>query len=373
MRLPLIVLAAGLAGSSLAVSDARACAIAVPADSFVHLTGEETLIVWDAAKGIEHFVRTPTFEGDPATFGFFVPTPETPKIEKSDPTILTRMAALAQPRMPRAVRGVEEALAAAPAAAAPVEVKQRVNIDDFEIVSLAANDADAMGAWLKKNGFVDKPALRAWAQPYVARGYIMNAMRYAGVKDRAAKKAETLRAPTLRLSFAAKEPFYPYVEPTYDHADVRAFAQRTGASARSRKMDLYFVATQPFRATIEGTPGGPQVTQVRDVETADLSAALSDTSGWGFDPNSRARWTITHFTDTAEVRTAKSDVVFVPIGPDTPDQGQLPAAKPRREKSPGASVEAPNKRKKSKQVLFGAVALLAIGAALLALRDSTQK
>lgn len=335
------------------------------------MTGEETVLVWDAAHRTEHFVRTPTFEGDPASFGFFMPSPTTPVIDKADPAIAQRLAALLAPPGLGGIETRGGGAGAAPAAAAPVEVTQRVKIDDFEIASLKATDADALGMWLGKNGFLDKPSLREWAKHYVERGWIISAMRYAGAKD---KKPEKMAAPTLRFTFPTDHPFYPYLEPAEDPADALAFAKRSGACAegadcvvsRARQLDLYFVSHGPARATIDDAPGGPFVTQVVELGSASIAGALGDTSRWSFSPNDHEKWTVTHFVDNAEVRMATNDVVFAAIG------SELPVAPKRRALAEAAPLPK-SQRPKTKRILFGAVGLVAFLAALLALRDDKRR
>jgi hypothetical protein len=362
-------------------SPADACALAYPADSFVRLSGEETLIVWDAAHKTEHFVRTPIFEGDPKSFGFFVPTPVTPVVEKVDAEIFHRVAELVVPPQPKAaLAGGAPGAVAAAAAPPPVEVTQRVKIDEFELVSLKASDASSLGQWLAKNGFVDKPALEAWWQPYVAQGFIVNAMRYAGPKD---KEHRPLAAPTLRFSFSIEKPFYPYTEPETDAADERAHAERTGRCKkgaadcvpdRDRKLDLYVVSHGPMRATIDDAPaaenGGPIIGRVGQTESRFLANALGDTKKWGFDPLAQTRWTITHFVDTAGTRRAQADVVFVPIGTEIPFPAAASTPKPAPQRELGSP---PKKNARAKGALFAGVALLlaiAVGFALRAANES---
>lgn len=368
---PTLMLAGALGASLAATSDANACAVAYPPREYVALSDETTLIVWDAEKKTEHFVRTPTFEGDPASFGFFVPTPVTPAVEKVSSAIIERIAALAEPPMPRVAAAGADDRPTAAVAAPPVVVTQRVTIDDFELVSLSARDAAALGDWLAKNGFGDKPALRTWWKPYVERGWIVNAMRYTGAKK--AGKNEKIATPTLRLSFPIDAPFYPYTEPPPDADDERAFALRSGRCEAGkpcdvtprRKLDLYFVSNALARGTIAGQVGGPNLRQVREVPSADIRAALGDTTTWKFDPNTRERWTLMHFVDTNGARAVADDIVFAAFDAQPTETAD---AKPARTPRATAAI-APHKSNKAKRVLFGFVALLALFGVGLALRE----
>lgn len=286
----------------------RACGAAYPPGAFARLASERTVLVWDAETKTEHFIRKPVFEGDPTSFGFFVPTPTLPVVEKAEEATFDRVAALVPP--PALARGKGEG--AAPGAAGGgghVEVLQRVTIDAFELVSLKASSSDELGGWLGANGFTDRPELRRWTQRYLSKGWIVNAMKYAG-----SKTPRAIETPTLRLSFAAERPFYPYTEPEPSMADERAYAVRAPRNAkRERALDLWVVAREPVNAYQGADTRGPRRIGSASVPQAALSAALGDTKAWRFEP--RGTWAVTHFQDDSPVRTAFDDLTFSAAAP----------------------------------------------------------
>src|SRR4051794_9528440 len=96
----LTLAAAAAFGCILQASDAGACGVAYPAGSFAKFAEERSLIVWDASKKTEHFIRALSLKGDPETFGVFVPTPTVPTIAKENDAIIERVAQLFTPPMP---------------------------------------------------------------------------------------------------------------------------------------------------------------------------------------------------------------------------------------------------------------------------------
>src|SRR5258708_18464919 len=170
---------AGLAAVTcmLHASDARPCGVAYPTGSFARFSQERTLIVWDDAKKTEHFVRALTLKGDPTEFGVFVPTPTLPVIAKESDELIERVAKLFEP--PPNLTGSGGGRGAVPtgAAVSQVQVLQRAQIGDFEAVTLRATDEKALGDWLAKNKFVDKPALRTWEKTYLDKKWLITAVR----------------------------------------------------------------------------------------------------------------------------------------------------------------------------------------------------
>jgi hypothetical protein len=300
----------------LQANDAPACVAVAAPGSYVRLGAEKTLIVWDAKAKIEHFVRRPVFEGDPKSFGFIVPTPVKPDVAKESDDVFERLEALVPIPTP-AVQGKGAPRAAVAAAAAPVEVQQRVRIDDFELVTLKADDAGALVAWLGKNGFADRPEIGMWAQKYVARAWVFNAMRYAGAADE-----RRVATPTVRLSFAIPAPFYPYTEAPPAPVEEQAFFMRTHAPLGPRPLDVWFVAEDEVDARAGGKIAGPAKVARTVVTPAVLTQTLGPIDAWRFDPGSKGTWTVTRFHESVARRVAFDDLVFDTASVDEGDAGE---------------------------------------------------
>ena len=388
-----LLLGVALAVCTLQPSDAEACGAAYPAGSFVQLSRERTLIVWDAANKTEHFVRKPTFDGDPKSFGFFVPTPTVPVIKKEDDGIFDRVHELLEPKRPGGDdgKGIAGSGGGAPG---HVDVLQTVTIDGFQVVTLRATDENALGEWLGKNQFVDKPALRAWAKRYTDKSWLITAMRYEGEAQEKGPSRNKLETPTLRLSFAIDAPFYPYTEVAADLADQEAFLKRYGGNAcppddplcvdqtgyvPPRPLDVWVVAQTPVQSLMGQAGGGPPVMDAALVTSDALAAALGDTKSWGFDPKTQKSWVVSHLSETVAVRNATEDLTFGPYDLPKPRLGAgLAPPPPPSLLTPWSPPEAPgvthglSRRAKLRRAgagLVGLLVLLAIGFGLLSQRE----
>lgn len=301
----------------LHASDAPACGVVYPQGSFARFSAERSLIVWDASKKTEHFIRALTLKGDPETFGVFVPTPTVPTIAKERDDIIDRVASLFTPPTP-----ATDAIGRGPNATAnvaPVQVVQRTQLGDFEAVTLRATDANALGDWLAKNKFVDKPAMRTWEKAYLDKKWLITAIRCTatGTGDR------PLEVPTMRFSFTIDAPFFPYAEVPPDPADEAAYRAKYNANTQgaqpyrsydygygTRPFDLYMIADTPMQGMAGQSTGGPPVADSLRVSPDTIATALGDTKAWGFDPKSQPRWIVTHLSENTWQRTTKSDLTF---------------------------------------------------------------
>lgn len=327
---------ASVLGMQLALArPALPCGAVAPAGSYVRLASEKTILVWDAENKREHFLRKPVFEGDPKDFGFLVPTPVVPEVAKIDDSVFAEMAALVPASLPAPTPG--RVGGGAGGSAAAVVVEQTVRLGDFELVTLRAGDARALVDWLASHGYASRPSLEMWARRYVVRGWVLNAMRYAGegagTREGPASRARKIEAPAVRLSFAIETPFYPYTEAPPDPREEQAFAMRSKAAPRTRPFDLWVVAAGEVEARegdalvgTEETPG-PRRVGGGQVPSWRLEGALAGSGAW-LRVRARDTWTVTRFREDALARTAFDDLTFeAPRGgpgdePTVPDRSR---------------------------------------------------
>lgn len=289
---------------------AQACAPAPPAGETVRIADEEALIVWDERTKTEHFVRRASFVSSADAFGFLVPTPTKPDLGEVDSALFTKLAALLAPPILHQTAGVElepgcTAMwmlargdkSAAPTAAAPVRVLDTQRVAGFDAVVLAADDPAALSAWLKDRGFAEGPTLTAWLAPYVANGWIITAFKIADAKGAAG--ARSIGTSSVRMSFAAERPFYPYREPA-DQRETMPASHREIAPA-GRMLRVYFVSDAKFEGALEDGGPFPGVVKLSDA----VEPAL-----FGPDLPVASRPRLTVFEDGSSPRPGTADVFF---------------------------------------------------------------
>ncbi|MCU0677544.1 MAG: DUF2330 domain-containing protein [Myxococcota bacterium] len=191
-----------------------ACAAFGPAGP-VTIAGEEALIVFDAARGRQHFVRTAAFDGAPSDFGFLVPSPSQPELAEAPAEVFRELFAIY--RRPESRRSRGALRAAGGGSEGEVEVVARELVAGLDATVLRATDADALRAWLQRNGYPSSEPLRAWLTPYVTKGWYVTAFKLAP----GSRRGFATRA--VRMSFDTRLPFYPYAEPAVEGRRGRPF------------------------------------------------------------------------------------------------------------------------------------------------------
>jgi hypothetical protein len=198
------------------------------------LAVEQTLIVFDPDKELEHFVRQIAIRDPSPGFGFVVPVPEQPTVAKVkvDPfEKLVRSFPLGSRFSLGSGGGAPGGSRAAGAGA--VTVVSREKVGSFTAFVLTASDAVALNKWFADNRLSVPPEAQAWLDGYVKLGFYFVALRYeAQARD---QNKSTTRAETIRISFKTPLPFYPYREPA--HAK---------ASDAPRDLAVWLVSTQAY-------------------------------------------------------------------------------------------------------------------------------
>ena len=311
-----LLVAAGVASLALTVasaSQAIACGGFFPpiqeGARRPSLAYEQTLIVFDAEQGKQHFIREVTFRGTSSTFGFVVPAPTRPTVAavKTSPFADLRDSfPFERPQTTRG-RGLLRigAGGSAGGGSSGVTVLEKRQVGSFTAFVLAASDRDALSKWLRDNGFTSTRQADAWLAKYVPLGFYYVAMRY---RPRAGgASSDAVHAETMRISFDTPVPYYPYQEPAskapQDDAEPRLaelwlVSQRAFVPVASRERGGKSRWVRPFRAGHS----------YKAADRGALASALAEARSL----LPKGRLQVQRFMDQKLRRPGFGDVVFVP-------------------------------------------------------------
>jgi hypothetical protein len=224
-----------------------ACCPAPPAGKPVVNADQTVILLWDAERRTQHFIRKATFQSDAEDFGFIVPSPSQPELEEAGGDAFPYLLDLTRPEVRRVLPQVNFTCAMAmhePASGGlawdRVRVLQEKEVAGFNAVVLEAGSCGALVTWLREHGYAYSPEVETWAKPYVDEGWKFTALKVA--KDRS-NGGKAVAAAALRISFRTECPLFPYREP-----DPRAAARALGA--KDRLLRIYFIAEGRYRGEL---------------------------------------------------------------------------------------------------------------------------
>jgi len=283
---------------------------------------QTVIILWDAATKTQHFIRQASFTSAAANFGFLIPSPGKPELDESGDAAFSYLRNLTEPEVlvrPRPSGGFGFGCSAPAGLAAPksVTVVEEKRVAGFDAVVLKADSAEALTDWLSENRYEFSPEVKAWAVPYIEKGWHITALKVAKdaageVKAAAAAaegeppadeiKKDSVAASSLRMSFKTDAPLFPYREP-----DMVADAARLDAT--HRLLRIYFISDVRYEGKLEAdnkwsgsTAWAGRITQADRSRVLEL-LKLPEATG-------PAKWWLTEFEDHWAYRPAPADVTF---------------------------------------------------------------
>jgi hypothetical protein len=308
-RIWLSVLLAGILLVSLPpASPLPACCPAPPSGKPVVNADQTVIILWDAATKTQHFIRKASFKGEADDFGFLVPSPSQPELSESGNEAFPVLQKLTEPEKIKRKRpsgGVACGCGGLAPTAGKADLGQVRVLEDklvagFRARVLETKSADALVDWLKENGYAFSPEVKAWARPYVEKGWKITALKVAKSKEE--KENQTVAASALRMSFQTDRPLFPYREP-----DSKTAAEKVGA--KQRLLRIYFLAEAKYQGELtKEVPWTGQVAWANKVSEADRKKVLELLKLPA--RTGPAEWWLTEFEDNWPYRVAPADVHF---------------------------------------------------------------
>ncbi|WP_432116368.1 DUF2330 domain-containing protein [Streptomyces sp. S1] len=214
-----VALLALQAGSLVAPAYACGCGAMVPdASRRIGVDREESAVRWDGRT--ETIVMRFRVHGDAERAAWIMPVPSRADVSLGDPELFDEIDRLSAPERrdrfyfwPReddwpfdTDDGDGDGAGAAPGAGTGVGVVGRERLGPFDVARLTATDPDALGDWLRTNGFDLPDRLTGALRPYVERKWEYVAVRLAPEKEGAVLRGELT---PLRIAFASTELVYP--------------------------------------------------------------------------------------------------------------------------------------------------------------------
>lgn len=274
---------------------------------------QTVIMIWDAARKTQHFIRKASFKTNDKDVGFLVPTPSVPELEESGDNAFPIAAEITAPKVRVVARpkpAFSCACSALPAANTreitdSVVVLAEKRVAGFDAKVLEATSADALVDWLKEHEYDFSPEIRAWAEPYIEQGWKITALKVAKPEDRdqpAARSDTDLRAAALRISFQTDRPLFPYREP--DPTDAAS-----SLNAKRRLLRIFFVADARYRGELTAdTPWTGRVAWSNSLDEIDRLRLLRELRLP--DETGPEQFWLTEFEDYWPYRAAPADLYF---------------------------------------------------------------
>lgn len=204
----LVLLSSLVVALSWSTASACGCGVYIPRDGDARVSQERAVIRWDGKN--EDIVMALGVLGKSKEAAVILPVPSRATVKLGDAKIFDALDVLTKPRIEKQFALFPPfslgAGAEPPAGGAQVSLLQRQTLGPFDVSTLAATDANALGAWLKSNGYNFPPELTTVLQPYVDQKW-----EYVAVRLTPGAQAGSLTGmlDPLWVTFASDKIIYP--------------------------------------------------------------------------------------------------------------------------------------------------------------------
>lgn len=294
------VILALLLALALAVQPAAACGcgIYVPRNGDAQVSQEHALLRWDGQT--EDLVMSLGVLGSSQQAAVILPVPTQADMKLGDASVFDELAEYTKPIIKqehKLVFNMALGAGAAPPTAAvgapPVSVLSRQTLGPFDVVNLAATDAQALKKWFDENGFEFAPQITEVLQPYVEQKWTFVAVRLQPAQ--ATKKLAGMLDP-LWVTFRSDELVYP---------------MRPSAMAKNQQnVEVYVLADH--RVDKKAAFGESRVAFAGWIEPSNLSAESK------LAPLVSRKFFLTRFVDSVLPQKVHADFTFAFANQDTP-------------------------------------------------------
>lgn len=307
-------LVAALLGSlATAWSTTPACCPAPPSGSYAINADQTVVILWDAAKKTQHFIRQASFKSDAADFGFIIPSPTVPELAEAGNAAFGYLREVTKPAIEYRTRptaggcniGCSDTKsvtsgsgAAAPAPPLSVQVLHTQRVAGFDAVVLSADTTADLTTWLKEHDYAYSREVAAWAEPYVANRWKFTALKVAKGAD--GKAASNVEADALRMSFVTDAPLFPYREPEYGEF---------GTQHPRRTLRVFFLGESRYEGRLAGVQSWSGKAVWSDRLTAEQRTAVLEKLQLPA-ATGPAELRLTEYEDWWRYEVAKADLTF---------------------------------------------------------------
>ncbi len=302
------LLPTGFLAFLLTMPPAPACCPAPKSGKPVVNADQTVIILWDAKKKQQHFIRKASFKSESEDFGFLIPSPSLPELSESGNHAFPYLKDLTKPKVMTMERpasgfscGCSSKKVTKDKSWNEVKVELEKEVAGFQAAVLKATSAKALVGWLKDNGYAYSPEIQAWAKPYIDQNWRITALKIAQKNDKE-KEDNTVVAKALRMSFQTDRPLFPYREPAYDN-NAKKLVQN------SRLLRIYFIADARYKG--EMTKNHPWSGKIAWANQLTMENRREILKRLNLPENTGPKqWWLTEFEDDWPYEVAPSDVYF---------------------------------------------------------------
>jgi HEAT repeat protein len=214
---------------------------------------QKAVILYDAGR--EDLLLQVKYEGPLQEFGWLIPVPSVPKVERSSMDAFYELSELTQRNFGRDSQGetVAMGLANGKGIEEPVKVIETKTVGAYEVAILSAPDAGGLDRWMKANGYSIPDGKEEIVNDYIRRGWFFVAAKiqlngrpgFKLISPNGKDSAATIRTQASVQKKLATGELHPLLI-SFDTAKCIFLLRISAAAAKPSEVSLYVLSEQPL-------------------------------------------------------------------------------------------------------------------------------
>lgn len=189
-------------------------AVVSPPNYYVQETAQKAVVFYEEATSTETLVVGIDYQGTAQDFGWLIPTPSQPTVERGSQNLFANVEAITDPYSNSYKSSEESALVGTTESATPstVTVVSEQQVAYYDVTVLTATNTEDLVNWFTTNGYKYPEAYSYILEDYITNGWYFTAMRInptlvntSGVTT----NVLTGQAVPVQLTFTAENAVYP--------------------------------------------------------------------------------------------------------------------------------------------------------------------
>ncbi len=154
-------------------------AVVSPPNYYVQETAQKAVVFYEAATQTETMVVGINYEGTAQDFGWLIPTPNLPTVERGSQNLFANVAAITDPYSDSYKSSEDSALLGNTVSAIPetVNIVSEQQVAYYDVTVLTATNTEDLVNWFNANGYKYPQAYAYILQDYITNGWYFTAMK----------------------------------------------------------------------------------------------------------------------------------------------------------------------------------------------------
>lgn len=179
-----------------------------PPNLYIYETEQKAVIFHE--KGVETLIISTAFQGNAEDFGWIIPTPGKPEVDKSSDELFASLANLTTPTghyYPQEMGFGHAGSAKTPG----VDIIETKKVEYYDVTVLKASESNSLADWLKKNNYQFPEESAYLFGDYIRNNWYFTAVRIdaSNIGSNIEQQLKTGHAVPIKLVFKSKNIVYP--------------------------------------------------------------------------------------------------------------------------------------------------------------------